>query len=290
MKILSLVLFLVLFVGSATAQNVTIKGFITDIQDKTVIINAAGTKREVYLDKGTTVKESRKNVFRDPKIYQVADLCLALPVKVKGFVIKVDKVVAVTIYIDGQELAKAKILNERIKPVEIVQAKQEEELKNVSAATYKNSAQIDETNSVVDTTRKEVNKLAINFATLSDVVNGIALKIENNTLIEKYNASLYFPSASAKLRPEHHVALQQLAEQLLVEKDYVIEIRGFASTDGNVYANKYLSNERAENVKEALLQAYNVPLRSIISYGFGGVADENPEKARKVVLVVYGKQ
>lgn len=290
MKILNLVLLLVLLTSSAIAQNVVVKGFIVDIQDKTVIVKTKDKSETVLLDKGTTVKESRKNVFRDAKIYQTADLCLALPVKVKGFVIKVDKVMAVTIYVDGQELEKARILNERIKPVEVVQAQQIEELKNVSAATSKNSAQIDETNANVDTTRKEVNKLAINFASLNDVVNGINLKIENNTLIEKYNLNLYFPSASAKLRSEHHVALDTLAKQLLIEKDYVIEIRGFASTDGNTYANKYLSNLRAENVKEALLLAYNIPLRNLTSFGFGGITDEDAAKARKVVLVVYARQ
>ncbi|MGH9820014.1 MAG: OmpA family protein, partial [Pyrinomonadaceae bacterium] len=66
---------------------------------------------------------------------------------------------------------------------------------------------------------------------------------------------------------------------------YVIEVTGFASSDGSTAKNKVLSERRAQAVKDYLIETHNVPLRRIgTSYGFGelqAVADNATLEGRQ---------
>ena len=65
----------------------------------------------------------------------------------------------------------------------------------------------------------------------------------------------------------------------------MIEITGFASSDGSVKANKSLSERREKAVREYLIDSHNVSLRRFTpSYGFGelqAVADNSTLEGRQ---------
>ncbi|HBR55959.1 MAG TPA: hypothetical protein DEA22_00560 [Blastocatellia bacterium] len=68
-------------------------------------------------------------------------------------------------------------------------------------------------------------------------------------------------------------------------RGYVIEITGFASSDGDAKKNKVLSQRRAQAVIDYLVETHNIPLRRIgQSYGYGelqAIADNSTQEGRE---------
>ena len=99
------------------------------------------------------------------------------------------------------------------------------------------------------------------------------------------NTSILFKVGSAVLTPASKQQLDQVAQQALTAKGYVLEISGFASADGSTEANRRLSQRRADTVIRYLVESHNIPLRRIITpYGYGelnAVADNATRTGRE---------
>jgi outer membrane protein OmpA-like peptidoglycan-associated protein len=106
--------------------------------------------------------------------------------------------------------------------------------------------------------------------------------------------SVLFKVGSSVLLPDAKQKLDQVAQQALNAKGYVLEISGFASSEGGNEMNRRLSQRRADAVIRYLVESHNIPLRRIITpYGYGvlnPVADnatrEGREQNRRVEVKV----
>lgn len=98
-------------------------------------------------------------------------------------------------------------------------------------------------------------------------------------------ATVNFRVGSAVLSPEAKSSLDEVATAASTMKGYVIEVTGFASSEGGTKMNKALSQRRAQAVIDYLVENHNVPLRRIgQSYGFGelqAVADNSTREGRE---------
>jgi outer membrane protein OmpA-like peptidoglycan-associated protein len=98
-------------------------------------------------------------------------------------------------------------------------------------------------------------------------------------------ATVNFRVGSSVLSPEAKASLDEVATAATTMKGYVIEVTGFASSEGSTKMNKALSQRRAQSVIEYLDENHNVPLRRIgQSYGFGelqAVADNTTREGRE---------
>jgi outer membrane protein OmpA-like peptidoglycan-associated protein len=94
-----------------------------------------------------------------------------------------------------------------------------------------------------------------------------------------------FKVASAVLSPEGKQNLDTVAQTALTMKGYLIEVTGFASSDGDEKKNKELSRRRAQAVLDYLIETHNIPLRRIgTSFGFGegqAIADNSTREGRE---------
>ena len=102
----------------------------------------------------------------------------------------------------------------------------------------------------------------------------------------KYSKTVYFRLNSATLSPQAKQDLDQLAQQALNEKGYMIEVAGFADTTGNAAVNQALSQRRANAVIQYLQQQGNIPLHRVLApAGMGtshAVADNKTRSGRKM--------
>jgi OOP family OmpA-OmpF porin len=102
----------------------------------------------------------------------------------------------------------------------------------------------------------------------------------------KYSKTVYFRLNSATLSPQAKQDLDQLAQQALNEKGYMIEVAGFADTTGKAAVNQELSQRRANAVIQYLQQQGNIPLHRILApAGMGtshAVADNKTASGRKM--------
>jgi outer membrane protein OmpA-like peptidoglycan-associated protein len=110
--------------------------------------------------------------------------------------------------------------------------------------------------------------------------------------------TVYFANGNVKVDPKYEAPLLELARKAKDVQGYVIEVTGYASTTGSTEVNQKLSEERANNVTNILLQKGNVPLTRILAPGAMGEsrpanndrsAEAQAENRRVVVRVLQNK-
>jgi outer membrane protein OmpA-like peptidoglycan-associated protein len=88
---------------------------------------------------------------------------------------------------------------------------------------------------------------------------------ELDTYDVKYNSTLYFAAGKATLTDVARTALDDIAQKGQVLNGYLIEVAGFADSEGNAAFNQRLSEQRADAVVAYLASAQSVPLRRIVN-------------------------
>ena len=107
-------------------------------------------------------------------------------------------------------------------------------------------------------------------------------------------ATVLFKVNSAELTPEAKLALDQIAQQALTMKGYVIEVAGYTDSTGTEQKNRTLSHMRADAVVQYLGENHAIPLLSMVSpFGYGELkpaADnatrEGREQNRRVEVTI----
>ena len=95
-------------------------------------------------------------------------------------------------------------------------------------------------------------------------------------------AAVHFDVGKSILSDDHKAELKALAEQALTHKGYVIEVKGYADSTGNLAANQTLSKERAQAVIAYLLQECNVPAKNIVAPG--AMSETNPVASNETLM------
>jgi outer membrane protein OmpA-like peptidoglycan-associated protein len=125
-----------------------------------------------------------------------------------------------------------------------------------------------ETQQQVSEVKTEVGKANEGVAN----VNQRVTNLDNYQEIE--TATVYFELNSSALSDEAKEGLDQIAQQVLTQKAYRIEVAGFADTTGNSAYNQILSGQRANAVMHYLEEHGNVPIYRIITPAGMGTSHE----------------
>jgi outer membrane protein OmpA-like peptidoglycan-associated protein len=169
------------------------------------------------------------------------------------------------------DLRTARTVEANVTPVENRVGAAEGRLGQVEQNAQRLSGQLDELAAVSNAARGGA-KAAQETADLA--VAGVNATNERISALDDYqvqnNTSVLFRVGSAVLSPEAKQQLDQVAQQALGARGYVLEVSGFASADGSTEANRRLSQRRADTVIRYLVENHNIPLRRIITpYGYG---------------------
>jgi len=110
--------------------------------------------------------------------------------------------------------------------------------------------------------------------------------------------TVLFGNGKTKVDPQYISQLTALAQKAGTVDGYMIEVKGYASAVGSVALNQKLSQQRAENVTNVLLQQGKVPLTRMLAPGAMGESDQvgtdktaegQAENRRVVVRVLQNK-
>jgi len=110
--------------------------------------------------------------------------------------------------------------------------------------------------------------------------------------------TVYFGNGQVKVDPKYNEPLMALAEKAKTVEGYVIEVVGYASSTGSVALNQKLSQERANNVTNFLLQQAHVPTTRMLAEAAMGesraignekTAQGQAENRRVLVRVLQNK-
>lgn len=278
----------------APGEKGKVKGVIIErTADGFVLRDEQGRLVNVRLNESTQVKEKKLNPFRQPKQYRAADLLPGLYVVVKGHGDAQGTLVAKTVKFTQDKLKVARIIQSRVVPVEnrLGQAEKrltttEQRVTLTERATQRLSGEVSQLEGELQSARRETRAVR---ETAETAMAGVRRTNERISALDEYEAvqvlTVHFAVGSAELTPRAKAKLDQLAASASHTSGYVIEVTGFASSDGPEEYNRRLSQRRAEAVVRYLVTTHSIPLRRILMpFGYGEsrpVADNSTVEGRQ---------
>ncbi len=237
--------------SALTGQHLKVSGVITERNGDSLTLKLAPSKSiAVKVSSFTQVREKKSNPFRRGRKYQADQLMPGLAVQVEGRGDSDGALLADKILLTNDDLKTAQLIDARVSPVE------DNEIRM--------SGQIQELNSVSNAARGGA-KAAQETA---DSAHARIAALDDYESIR--NITVRFKVGSADLSEDARKSLDDLALQAKDLKGFVIEVAGFASSEGNQAFNQRLSRQRAEAVSEYLAEQHDIPLRRIMTpTGYG---------------------
>jgi len=270
----------------ASGQHMKLQGTIIKRDNDTfTLTDASGSEVTVRLAGNTKIEEKKSNPFRGSKKYSSADVVRGLFVEVEGRGDASGGIVADKIKFSSDSQRVAVSINSTVVPVENRVGQAETRLSEAEQNAQRLSGQVEELSQVANLASGGAAAAQKSADQAIEGVNKTNDRISSlDEFEEKNTANILFKVGSAVLTPEGKAALDEVATRAKSEHGYVIEVRGFASSDGSESMNDRLSERRADAVMRYLAQ-HEIPLRRIVlPFGYGEampVADNATREGRK---------
>jgi outer membrane protein OmpA-like peptidoglycan-associated protein len=274
----------------ASGQKQKLTGVIVKREaDGFVMRDRNGAETNIALTDSVKVEEKKSNPFRGAKKYAVTELMRGLNVEVEGRGNESGGVTAEKIKFSDNSLMVAQSIESRVTPVEGRVDGAETRIGQAEQNAQRLSGQLDELSAISNAARGGAKAAQETADKAIAGVNSTNERITNSvSALDEYEPTktltVNFKVRSAVLSPEALAALDEIAEQAKTEKGYIIEVAGFASSDGNEKLNRVLSQQRSEAVVRYLAENQMIPLRRIITpFGYGAsqpVADNTTKDGR----------
>lgn len=269
-----------------------VEGIITERDgDRVVLRRGAAGQVVVRLSKSTEILEKKSNPFRHARKFGESDLLRGLRLEVEGRPNGSGEIVADKVRFTNDSRDVAEVVDTRSVPMENRLSSTETRMTDAEQNQKHLSGQITEVGGIANAAKTG----AANAQQTADravdgvAVNGQKIVAVNDrvTSIDDYQvaktATVLFKAGSTVLSREAKEELTALVDQAKQASGYVIEVAGFASSDGNAALNERLSDMRANAVTH-YLALQDVPQRRIVNpLGYGvthPVADNTTHKGR----------
>lgn len=272
-------------------QEVKTEGVIVSRSDDSFQVRAhRGPEYRVVFGPGTEIEEKKKNFFRGARQFGPDDLVLGLNVRVEGRGDTSGAILAEEVKFTQDELKVAQTIASRVVPVEGRLDETETRLRTaegeISMTREHFSNQVEELDEAFRLAREEARDAQ---QTAENAMGRAETVDQRVTALDRYQevvrATVTFDFNSWELTPEAQTELGQLAADVIEQPGVLIEVAGFASSDGNPEYNRILSERRADAVVDYLVETLEIPLRRIVRpYGFGEnrpAADNSTREGRQ---------
>ena len=284
---------LALFSTAMAAKTVKIEGLIVGRSgDEMVVQFGSGAELAFQLTDTTQVSQVGGLFKASRKQMSMAALIPGLKVKAEGTYTPQRLLVATKVTFSGGDLEHAQAIQAGMHETKMqAQANKEELEKQAAALKAQNEA-----------LQQQQAQLAEHQAKIAANKAGIDAAVARFGQLDDYyifdELTVYFGNGQVKVDPKYDAQLLALAEKASTIEGYVIEVKGYASSVGSVSLNQKLSEDRASNVTNILLQRGHVPLTRILAPGAMGeahqvgndkTAEGQAENRRVVVRVLQNK-
>lgn len=268
-------------------QDLELEGVIVERSQEGFLLRTHGDREYwISLSADTKIEEKKSNIFRRAKKYTTEELLLGLVVQVEGVGDQQGRLVAEEVEFTQDDLKTARTISSRVTPVESRLEQAEGEL---TAA----KGEIEELDSAFRVVREEAQQ-AQETADQADeraieALDGVDRTNERIEAFDRFQeagqVTVNFGFDSAEISTEAARQLDEIAGLISTQPGYLLEVRGFASSDGNDEYNRRLSQQRAEAVVRYLVERHGIPMRRIVMpFGFGEmnpVADNSDRSGRQ---------
>jgi len=269
-----------------SGAKMKVKGMILKREDQGFRLrDMAGSEMIIRLASNAKIEEKKGNPFRGGKKFAEAQLVRGLYVEVEGRGDSSGALIADKIKLSDNDLRVAQAVDSTVVPVENRLGQAEDRVARTEQNAQRLSGQLDELTQVANLAK---GGAAAAQQTAEVAVDGVNKTNDRISSLDDYEVrkseSVNFKVGSAVLSPDAKAKLDEIATQAKSEKGFVIEVRGFASSDGSENANRALSQRRAEAVLHYLAENHDIPLRRIVlPFGYGEampIADNSSRDGR----------
>lgn len=268
------------------AQSVKIEGIIKARNGDTMTLNASSSPNLTVLLTDNTKVGQVQGVFKARrKQMSMAALIPGLAVKVEGTYNDQNQLVAKSVSFKGNDLEDAEKIEAGMHETKLQVQQTQEELEKQNAALKQQQAQLTEHQAQIAANKAAVDAAVARFGQLDDYYIFDELTV-------------YFANGKVKVDPKYNPQLLALADKAKTINGYLIEVKGYASAVGSVTLNQRLSEDRANEVTNILLQQGHIPLTRMLAPGAMGeahqvgndkTAEGQAENRRVVVRVLQNK-
>jgi outer membrane protein OmpA-like peptidoglycan-associated protein len=149
-------------------------------------------------------------------------------------------------------------------------------------------ARVDEVNAVATGARTEADQVAAQVATQAEqaaaaTANTEARLTQRLAGRNKYRIidtkAIYFDSGRVDIRKQDVTTLDEVAKALTADPNAILELQGFADTQGSDRYNRDLARQRMEVAMRYLMQQHSIELRQLHGIAMGKVSLAAGEKA-----------
>jgi outer membrane protein OmpA-like peptidoglycan-associated protein len=219
------------------------------------------------------------------KEMSMAALIPGLAVKVEGTYNDQTQLVATSVSFKGNDLQRAESIQAGMHEVKVQAQQNKEELEKQNAELKTQNQALQEHQKQIAANKAAIDAAVARFGQLDDYY-----------IFDE--ATVQFANGKVQVDPQYVPQLLALAEKAKAINGYMIEVKGFASSVGSTALNQQLSEDRADEVTNILVQQAHIPLTRMLAPGAMGethqVGDDKTEKGqaenrRVVVRVLQNK-
>jgi outer membrane protein OmpA-like peptidoglycan-associated protein len=284
---------LALLSAVALAQTVKVQGVIKGRAGNTMTLQTSDTpKLVVVLNDQTQVSQVEGLLKARKKEMSMAALIPGLPVQVEGTYDAQNQLVATSVKFKGNDLEQAEAIQAGVHETQVQAAANQADLEKQAAALAAQNAALKEQQAAITQQQKEIAqnkaKIAANSARFG--------QLDDYYILDE--VTVYFGNGQVKVDPKYNAPLMALVQKAMTYNGYSIQVKGYASSVGSVTLNQQLSEDRANNVSNILVQQGHVPLTNMLAPGAMGesrqvgndkTAEGQAENRRVVVRALLNK-
>ena len=266
--------------SAVAGQKYKIKGVVVAQDDANtfVVRDGVGVDTKIVVTPNASIK-TKGGFFGGGDKFPANSIVRGLNVEVEGIGDSTGAVAVSKVRSSKDDLKVATAINSRVAPAE-------ERLTAAEQNAQRISGQIDELMAISNAAKGGAKAAQDTADAAVAGVNPTTKRISDlDDYVIQTTATVNFKVGSSVLTPEAKTQLDEVANPAATLKGYMIEITGFASSDGSAKANKALSERREKAVREYLIDNHNISLRRFTpSYGFGelqAVADNTTREGRE---------
>jgi OOP family OmpA-OmpF porin len=268
------------------AAQTKVEGVIKGRDGSKIILQTADSpKLIVLLTDSTDVAQVQGVLKARKKKMSMAALVPGLPIKVEGTYDPQDQLVAENVRFKGNDLEQAQAIQAGLHETKVEAQQNKQELEKQNAELKAQNEALTEQQKQIDANKAAIAANTARFGQLDDYYIWDEVTI-------------LFGNGKVKIDPQYVPQLTALAEKAKTVDGYVIQVKGYASASGSSALNQKLSEDRANNVTNILLQQGHIPLTNMLAPGAMGeshqlekdkTGDDEAANRRVVVRVLQNK-
>jgi len=266
---------------AASVHKQKVSGVIVDRDAESLVIrDEVGSNINVLITDNTSVRQQKKKQMLGAGTPQ---LMSGLFVEVVGRTNNSGYLVAERIRFSKTAMMVASAVGARVERVEnrvsANEANDEERAVQIEQSEAAAKAALEDSRSA----QKMAAVAIVGVVQLASGVDEVISGLDQYELTKR--VAVKFAAGSAVLSPQAMAALSEIAQEARDKDGYVIEVEGFASSDGGADHNRRLSQRRADAVVTHLVETNLIPPRRIVAPVAAGsanpVADDRSREGRE---------